>query len=304
MQRRTQKKPHHSWIIPLIVLIIVLVAGIVAYKFFTKPHISTASKTTTSLQADSPTKTNKSNGYVSEKAVKSASGSMPVASDAGNPQWIKVPAKKKLQRFTNLSKGDLTIYRINNPEVLKTATSTSTAPTYIADIAAKYPNSLIINATGFKVSTGSVVGLQINNGQLFEDWPITTKIRYSFVINKNGSCKIYDSSTPASTIIQNGAEQSYDFGVALIRDGKIVPSDGSVNWETHSFIGNDKDNNLYAIVSATNAGYQNIIDGVSSLHLENLLQLDGGGSTQLSLKGKTIVPSEYNRKVPDYIVMK
>ena len=66
----------------------------------------------------------------------------------------------------------------------------------------------------------------------------------------------------------------------------------------------DKDNNLYAILSDTNAGYDNIMKSVSNLKLQNMLLLDSGGSSQLSVNGKTIVASQDDRAVPDYIVMK
>ena len=130
------------------------------------------------------------------------------------------------------------------------------------------------------------------------------KNKYAFVINKDGSWKIYDSSTPASTIIKNGGKQAYNFGTAIIRDGKIQPSDGSVDWKIHIFIANDKVNNLYTILSDTNAGYDNIMKSVSNLKLQNMLLLDSGGSSQLSVNGKTIVASQDDRAVPDYLVMK
>ncbi|WEV45363.1 phosphodiester glycosidase family protein [Streptococcaceae bacterium ESL0687] len=172
------------------------------------------------------------------------------------------------------------------------------------EVMAKYPNSLIMNASGFNMETGVIAGFQINNGELIRDWKSGDSLQYAFVINKDGSCKIYDSRTPASEIIANGGQQSYDFGSAIIRDGVIQPSDGSVDWKIHMFIANDKKNNLYAILSDTNAGYSNIMNAVSNLGLENMLLLDGGGSSQISVNGQVIVASQDNRAVPDYIVMR
>ena len=296
-----RKKKKMIWIIPVVIVVIALgIVGIFAQHFL----MSSGTKTTVSTSlANNPVKTEQSNGYIASSSTAVASGSMNVVADVGAPQWVKVPSSTNLARFTDLSKGDLTIYRINNPEVLKTASSLMAPRTLMNDEIAKYPNTLIMNASAFDMNNGKIVGFQINNGQLLQDWN-ATGMQYTFVINKDGSCKIYDSSTPASTIIQNGAAQSYDFGTALIRDGKVVPSDGSVNWEIHTFIGNDKDNNLYVIISATNAGYENIMNGVSSFNLENLLELDSGGSSQLSVNGKVVVPSQDNRAVPDYIIMK
>ena len=72
----------------------------------------------------------------------------------------------------------------------------------------------------------------------------------------------------------------------------------------HSFIGNDKDNNLYLIISETGAGYENIINQIASLNLTNLVLMDGGGSSQMGLNNQTIVASQDNRQVGDFIVLK
>ncbi|AJA56032.1 phosphodiester glycosidase family protein [Lactococcus lactis] len=251
-----------------------------------------------------PSKTYSSNGYVEQKGKEAAVGSIAIVDDAGVPEWVKVPSKVNLDKFTDLSTNGITIYRINNPEVLKTVTNRTDQRMKMSEVVAKYPNALIMNASAFDMQTGQVAGFQINNGKLIQDWSPGTTTQYAFVINKDGSCKIYDSSTPASTIIKNGGQQAYDFGTAIIRDGKIQPSDGSVDWKIHIFIANDKDNNLYAILSDTNAGYNNIMKSVSNLKLQNMLLLDSGGSSQLSVNGKTIVASQDDRAVPDYIVMK
>lgn len=36
---------------------------------------------------------------------------------------VNVPSTEKLDKFTNLSTNNITIYRINNPDVLKTVTN-------------------------------------------------------------------------------------------------------------------------------------------------------------------------------------
>ncbi|HEY0222608.1 MAG TPA: phosphodiester glycosidase family protein [Lactovum miscens] len=301
MQRKRKKKS--LWLFLTILVILIIGIGIYFIKSFVAPA-SSVFKTTLS-KTNSPIQTSAQNGYLSQSSSGAkAALSTGIVADAGTPEWIKVSSLKKLNKFTDLSKNGLTIYRINNPEVLKT-TQTLTQPlVHMSDMIAIYPNTLIMNASAFAMgTTNEVVGLQINNGKLLGDWP-PAGTQYAFVINKDGSCKIYDSATSADTIVQNGGMQSYDFGTALIRDGQVVPSDGSVNWEIHVFIANDKDNNLYVILSDTNAGYNTIMMGVKSLNLKNMLLLDSGGSSQLSVNGKVVVASQDDRAVPDFIVMK
>lgn len=298
---RQKKKKMNIWAIIVPILIFIALLGVGAYAL--RGLFTPADKTTTS-SSDQPTKTSASNGYVEQKGEEAAVGSIAIVDDTGIPEWVKVPSKVNLDKFTDLSTNNITIYRINNPEVLKTVTNRTDQRMKMSEVIAKYPNALIMNASAFDMQTGQVVGFQINNGKLIQDWSPGTTTQYTFVINKDGSCKIYDSSTPASTIIKNGGQQAYDFGTAIIRDGKIQPSDGSVDWKIHIFIANDKDNNLYAILSDTNAGYDNIMKSVSNLKLQNMLLLDSGGSSQLSVNGKTIVASQDDRAVPDYIVMK
>ncbi|WEV60864.1 phosphodiester glycosidase family protein [Streptococcaceae bacterium ESL0729] len=303
MERHNRRKRRGSWIFILVLLIILLLIGGGAYAL-RDLFLPQREEATTSLSSNQPTKTSEENGYVPEEKAPAATGSMEVTEDTGEAGWVKVPSSEKLDKFTDLSVNNITIYRINNPEVLKTVTNLSDQRVTMDELVAKYPNSLIMNASGFNMETGVIAGFQINNGELIRDWRSTDSLQYAFVINKDGSCKIYDSRTPASEIIANGGQQSYDFGSAVIRDGLVQPSDGSVDWKIHTFIANDKKNNLYAILSDTNAGYGNIMNAVSNLGLENMLLLDGGGSSQLSVNGQVIVASQDSRPVPDYIVMK
>lgn len=295
---------HKKHNIGVLVILILIVIGIVSLGIYASQNSFIHNDPTSKNSSDQPTKTSVSNGYVEKKAEEAAVGSIALVDDAGVPEWVKVPSKVNLDKFTDLSTNNITIYRINNPEVLKTVTNRTDQRMKMSEVIAKYPNALIMNASAFNMQTGQVAGFQINNGKLIQDWSPGTTTQYAFVINKDGSCKIYDSSTPALTIIKNGGQQAYDFGTAIIRDGKIQPSDGSVDWKIHIFIANDKDNNLYAILSDTNAGYDNIMKSVSNLKLQNMLLLDSGGSSQLSVNGKTIVASQDDRAVPDYIVMK
>ena len=223
---RQKKKKMNIWAIIVPILIFIALLGVGAYAL--RGLFTPADKTTTS-SSDQPMKTSASNGYVEQKGEEAATGSMALEDDASTSEWVKVPSTVNLDKFTDLSTNGITIYRINNPEVLKTSTNLTDQRMKMADVIAKYPNALIMNASAFNMQTGQVTGFQINNGKLIQDWSPGTTVQYAFVINKDGSCKIYDSSTPAATVIQNGGQQSYDFGAAIIRDGKIQPSDGSVD---------------------------------------------------------------------------
>jgi exopolysaccharide biosynthesis protein len=298
---KKKKKKKNIWgvLIPVVLILVLIAVGAYVLRGLFMPDTKGSKDA-----GNQPTKTSVSNGYVASSAPEAAVGSMALVDDTGAPEWVKVPSSEKLARFTDLSVNGITIYRINNPKVLKTVTTRGDQRMKMADVIAQYPKCLIMNASAFDMTTGQIAGFQINNGKLLQDWSAGNSLQYAFVINKNGSCQIYDSTTPASTIIENGGQQSYDFGGAIIRDGKILPSDGSVDWKIHIFIANDKKNNLYAILSQTNAGYENIMNTVAPLHLENMLLLDSGGSSQISVNGKVIVPSQDDRAVPDYIVMK
>lgn len=189
-------------------------------------------------------------------------------------------------------------------QVLKTATSSHPSLQILPDVMSQYPDALIMNASGFNMETGDITGFQINNGKLLTNWGENKRANEAFIINKNGSMTTYDSTTPASKILANGAQQSYSFGKILIKDGKVLPSDGAVNWMIHSFIGNDKDNNLYLMISETSAGYDNIMKQIANLNLTNLVLMDGGGSSQMGLNNQAIVASQDNRQVGDFIVIK
>lgn len=225
-------------------------------------------------------------------------------SSAGDPAWVQIHSKGKGEKFTDLSTANVTIYKAHSPQVLKTATSEHPTLQVLPDVMAQYPDALIMNASGFNMETGNITGFQINNGQLITSWGENKRAYEAFVINQDGSMTTYDSSTPASQILAKGATQSFSFGKIIIKDGKVQENDGSVNWMIHSFVDNDKDNNIYLMISETSAGYETILDQIAGLHLTNLVLMDGGGSSQMGLRGNTIVPSQDNRQVGDFIVLK
>lgn len=274
-------------------------------------HIHGRSTKNSAVQTQQVKKTSKSNGYsLSDSQISNSDrlkeNDQPDISveDTGKAGWLQIVSQGSGKKFTDLSDGNFKIYKAHSPQLLKTATSADSPVMSMSEVVSKYPNSLIMNASGFNMSTGKVTGFQINNGKLFKDWNSDKRAKNAFVFNKDGSVKVYDSSTPASKILQNGTETSFSFGSILIKDGKSLPSDGTVNWEIHSFLGNDKNNNIYLIISDTSTGYQAIMSELQALHLENAIVMDGGGSSQMSLNGQPIYPSQDNRSVNDYIVLK
>ena len=230
---KDQKKKKAPLIITMIILL--LVGSSIAYVLL-KPK-------QTSSSALKPIKTTAPDAIIPPTSVSIAPA--PEVEDTGEAGWVQVKSKTKLEKFTDLSVPGVTIYRANNPKVLKTAAAQIPGTFMMSDIVAQYPDSLIMNTSGFDMNTGQIVGFQINNGQLFSNWSNTAYGSASFVINKNGSANGYDLTTPATEILEKGGEQSYGFGSILIKDGVVLPNDGSVNWMIHSYIGNDADNNIY-----------------------------------------------------------
>ena len=100
----------------MLVVIILILIGAGAYTL--RGKVTSADKPRIS-SADQPRKTSASNGYVEQKGAPVAAGSMAVVDDADDAAWVKVPSKVKLDKFTDMSANKITIYRINNPDVLK-----------------------------------------------------------------------------------------------------------------------------------------------------------------------------------------
>ncbi|PGE33075.1 hypothetical protein, partial [Bacillus cereus] len=88
--------------------------------------------------------------------------------DTGKAGWLQIVSQGSGKKFTDLSDGNFKIYKAHSPQLLKTATSANTPVMSMSEVISKYPNSLIMNASGFNMSTGKVTGFQINNGKLFK----------------------------------------------------------------------------------------------------------------------------------------
>ena len=70
-----------------------------------------------------------------------------------------------------------------------------------------------------------------------------------------------------------GAEQSCSFGKILIKNSNVPE-------------------------------YDTFMNQLANFNLTNLVLMAGGDSTQMGLSGQTIVPSQDNRQVGDFIVLK
>ncbi|MGL4335181.1 MAG: phosphodiester glycosidase family protein [Lactococcus garvieae] len=292
-----KKRNKLGWFITFVLLLIV---GWVSFMFIVPKKQENSHD-----QAQSVQRTDQEEGYITSNSSKEAvTSSENIVKDTGEASAIKLNSKEGGNKFTDLSSGSFKIYKANNVEVLKTATSIDAPAFTLQEVMQQYPEALIMNASGFNMSTMHITGFQMNNGKLFKDWGSDKRANNAFVINSDGSSQIYDSSVPASTIIENGGQMSFSFGSVLIRDGEIQKNDGSVNWMIHSFIANDAQNNLYLIISDTSTGYDQIMNKFKELNLKNAVVLDGGGSSQMAFKGEVIYPSQDQRSVNDFIILK
>ncbi len=296
MKTKTKRK-RLGWVITFAFLVFI---GWASFMF-----IHSKKQEETHHQAHSVQRTDQEAGYITSNSAKEAvKSSDSLVKDTGEASTIKLNSKEGGDKFTDLSSGSFKIYKANNVEVLKTATSIDAPAFTLQEMMQKYPEALIMNASGFNMTNMHITGFQMNNGKLFKDWGSDKRANNAFVINGDGSSQIYDSSVPASTIIKNGGKMSFSFGSVLIRDGKVQTNDGSVNWMIHSFIANDANNNLYLIISDTSTGYDQIMDKFKELDLKNAVVMDGGGSSQMAFKGQVIYPSQDQRSVNDFIILK
>ncbi len=292
-----KKRNKLGWFITFVLLVIL---GWVSFMF-----VGPKKQENSHDQAQSVQRTDQKEGYITSNSSKEAvTSSENIDKDTGEASTIKLNSKEGGDKFTDLSSGSFKIYKANNVEVLKTATSIDAPAFTLQEVMQKYPEALIMNASGFNMSTMHITGFQMNNGKLFKDWGSDKRANNAFVINNDGSSQIYDSSVPASTIIENGGKMSFSFGSVLIRDGQIQKNDGSVNWMIHSFIANDAQNNLYLIISDTSTGYDQIMNKFKELDLKNAVVMDGGGSSQMAFKGEVVYPSQDQRSVNDFIILK
>src|SRR5574337_1032960 len=109
---KPKKKKRKTLFISIIVIPLLISSGI-AYTVLNTTH--------TNSSAVKPKKTSSLNGIVASSSVAIAPAD--VTEDTGEAGWVKVKSKKKLDKFTDLSVQGVTIYRANNPKVLKTATA-------------------------------------------------------------------------------------------------------------------------------------------------------------------------------------
>ncbi len=120
-------------------------------------------------QAQSVQHTDQESGYIASNSSKEAvKSSESIVKDTGEARTIKLNSKEGGEKFTDLSSGSFKIYKANNVEVLKMATSVDAPAFTLQEIMQKYPEALIMNASGFNMSTMHITGFQMNNGKLFK----------------------------------------------------------------------------------------------------------------------------------------
>ena len=123
-----QKKKKTPLIITLIILL--LVGSSITY-ILLKPRQTASS-------ALKPIKTTAPDAIVPPTSVSIAPA--PEVKDTGEAGWVQVKSKTKLDKFTDLSVPGVTIYRANNPKVLKTAAAQIPGTFMMSDIVAQYPD--------------------------------------------------------------------------------------------------------------------------------------------------------------------
>lgn len=170
--------------------------------------------------------------------------------------------------------------------------------------------TVVVNASGWTIDTGKLMGLQIKDGKIIRGWPsdpnATSGIQ-SFVQMSDGTFKIYDSSTPPEQIIKDGGINSWTFGIAVIRDGVAVDTnaDGVVNpWDNNAprtMVGVTADGTLKIVASDKGLTDEEAQELAVQEKCYQAYLMDGGGSTQLIVEGESLVES--GRSIPDFFVV-
>ncbi|MDR0297426.1 MAG: phosphodiester glycosidase family protein [Streptococcaceae bacterium] len=225
--------------------------------------------------------------------------------DAGAPEFVTLKSSgtqsNHVDDLSDLTGGNFIIYRIHNAKVLKTATKPIPQQEYLSDLAVRYPSAIIMNTSGFNLTSGKLRGLQINNGQLISGWDARDFPTSAFVVYKDGKTGVIENTQPAAEIMKSQVVQSHSWGAVLVKNGKLQPDDGSINWEYHSFIGTDKNNNLILMISKYYS-YATVEELYQSLNLESLVTMDGGNSSQIWVSGTNVFQDSADRALPDCIV--
>lgn len=180
--------------------------------------------------------------------------------------------------------------------------SPSPARDSMANLYAATRAGFMVNAGGWR-STDQRMGLAIQDGVLIQGWDTTGDGLgvESAVFMKDGSLRIYDSSTPPATILADGGWNASSFGRALYKDGVLNPVVGT----EARYASQRSARNL---VGVTNGGtilfimypgktdvsgpiMSEIISDVAGLNIKHLYYLDGGGSSQMWIEGVPLVRS-------------
>lgn len=157
---------------------------------------------------------------------------------------------------------------------------------------------IMVNGSGWWDSN-RLMGLSIINGVLTQGWTANGGSdlgQEAAVFMKNGELIIYDNSTPAQQIVDDGGWHSFSWGHAVYKNGFVTDF---LQWPRYAIL------SARTLIGSTNSGDLKIVvfpgvtgewgatggDIVQSLgggnhDFKNLYILDGGGSTQLLVKNQ------------------
>lgn len=178
--------------------------------------------------------------------------------------------------------------------------------------------AIVANATGWWTD-GSVMGLSIQDGVLLKGWDTGTSDlgKEALVIMRDGSMKIYNSTTPEQQVVDDGGWYSFGWGHAFYKDGMITDfkkywrySDSSGQISARQMLGDTLDGDIVlvtfpGVTNSWGATAQNVLDAVAGMNIRTLYNLDCGGSTQTLVDGDYAVSSSdgAERPVPDALAI-
>lgn len=181
----------------------------------------------------------------------------------------------------------------------------------VESFAKRHNAILAINGSGVD-KEGNFFGKVIRNRKLYQDKSRYTS-RPTLLALENGKMIFADSNENGTDLIEQGAVESFSFGVELVKDGiKINESDieSRLNEKHPRTALGQSSNGDYIILVAD--GRSENSKGLTPIEVANIMEekecvnaimLDGGGSSTLYFDGKIINnPSDGTlRKVPEII---
>ncbi len=198
---------------------------------------------------------------------------------------------------------DTTIYvadvKLSSAEYLKTAfANDSYGRNVTAKTSATAENSNAVLAINGDYYGAREKGYVIRNGVLYRE--TASNNQEDLVVYKDGSFKIItESSISANELLNDGAEQVFSFGPALVENGKVsVTSTDEVGKAMSSnprtAIGIIDDLHYLLVVSdgrtSASEGFslKELAEFMQSLGVETAYNMDGGGSSTMYFNGRVI----------------